>query len=59
MIPVKNIYYMLAYVFQILNEDGFKNVAVEQFDNVAELCAAILRFPTVKEGACPGVYPRN
>ncbi len=42
MIPVKNIYYMLAYVFQILNEDGFKNVAVEQFDNVAELCAAIL-----------------
>lgn len=42
MIPVKNIYYMLAYVFRILNEDGFKNVEVEQFENAAELCAAIL-----------------
>ena len=42
MIPVQNVYYMLTYVFQCLNEDGFKNVAVEQFDNVAELCAAIL-----------------
>ncbi len=42
MIPVRNIYYMLAYAFQVLNEDGYRNVATEQFDNVAELCAAIL-----------------
>ena len=42
MIPVKNVYYMLAYAFQVLNEDGYKNVATEQFNNVAELCAAIL-----------------
>jgi 5-methylcytosine-specific restriction enzyme subunit McrC len=33
---------MLAYAFQILNEEGYKEVSTEQFDNVAELCAAIL-----------------
>lgn len=42
MIPVQNIYYMLAYVFQVLNENGYKDIATEQFDNVGELCAAIL-----------------
>ena len=42
MIPVQNIYHMLAYAFQILREQGYKSIATEQFDNVAELCAAIL-----------------
>ena len=42
MIPVQNIYYMLSYAFQVLNEKGYKDIATEQFDNVAELCAAIL-----------------
>lgn len=42
MIPVHNIYYMLAYAFQILNENGYKDMETEQFDNVGELCAAIL-----------------
>ncbi|MEG0661612.1 MAG: 5-methylcytosine-specific restriction endonuclease system specificity protein McrC [Anaerorhabdus sp.] len=42
MIPVKNIYYMLSYSFQILNEQGYKNVQTEEFHNVAELCASIL-----------------
>ena len=42
MIPIKNIYYMLSYAFQVLNEKGYKNIETEQFDNVAELCAAIL-----------------
>lgn len=42
MIPIRNIYYMLSYAFQVLNEKGYKNIATEQFDNVAELCAAIL-----------------
>ena len=35
-------YYMLAYAFQVLHEQGYKNVATEEFDNVAELLAAIL-----------------
>ena len=42
MIPVQNIYHMLAYAFRVLNEDGYRSVATEQFHNVAELCAAIL-----------------
>ena len=42
MIHVQNIYYMLAYAFQVLNENGYKDIATEQFDNVGELCAAIL-----------------
>lgn len=42
MIPVRNIYYMLSYAFQVLNEQGYKKIAVEEFENTAELCAAIL-----------------
>ena len=42
MIPIRNIYYMLSYAFQILSEQGYKNIETEQFENVAELCAAIL-----------------
>ena len=42
MIPVQNIYYMLAYAFQVLNENGYKHIETEQFDNVGELCAAVL-----------------
>lgn len=42
MIPIQNIYYMLSYAFQVLNEQGYKNIATEQFTNTAELMAAIL-----------------
>lgn len=33
---------MLAYAFQVLRERGCRDVATEEFDNTAELCAAIL-----------------
>lgn len=42
MILVENVYYMLAYAFRVLNENGYKDIKTEQFDNVGELCAAIL-----------------
>ena len=42
MIRIQNIYYMLSYAFQILNEQGYKQVATEEFDNAADLCTAIL-----------------
>lgn len=42
MIPIRNIYYMLSYAFQVLNEQGYRKIATEQFHNVADLCAAIL-----------------
>ena len=43
MIPIKNLYYMLSYAFKILNEQGYKKLATEEFDNAGDLCAAILR----------------
>lgn len=42
MIPIKNIYYMLSYAFQILKEQGYKDLATEEFENGGDLCAAIL-----------------
>lgn len=41
-IPIKNVYYMLAYAFKVLNEKGYKRIETESFENAAELCAAIL-----------------
>ncbi len=42
MIPIKNIYYMLSYAFQTLNESGYANISTEEFDNTADLFASIL-----------------
>lgn len=42
MIKVQNIFYMLAYAFQVLNERGFKEFSAEKFDNIHNLLAAIL-----------------
>lgn len=42
MIPVQNVYYMLSYAFKVLNEQGYKRIATEEFNNTAELMAAIL-----------------
>lgn len=42
MIPVRNVYYMLAYAFRALDERGWGDFDAEEFDNVADLSAAIL-----------------
>ncbi|MCI6547407.1 MAG: 5-methylcytosine-specific restriction endonuclease system specificity protein McrC [Coriobacteriaceae bacterium] len=42
MIPVRNVYYMLAYAFRALDERGWGDFEAEEFDNAADLCAAIL-----------------
>ena len=42
MIRVRNLFHMLAYAFSALTEQGYRDVATEDFDNAAELCAAIL-----------------
>lgn len=62
MIPVQNIYYMLAYAFQVLNEAGYKHLATEQFNNVADLCAAILErgvSSQIKRGLMREYLPRR
>ncbi len=42
MIRCQNIYYMLSYAFRVLQEQGYREMALEEFPNVAELLAAIL-----------------
>lgn len=42
MIRIQNIYYMLAYAFHVLNEEGYKQVATEDFEYTSDLFAAIL-----------------
>ena len=41
-IRVRNLFHMLAYAFSALTEQGYRDVATEDFENAAELCAAIL-----------------
>ena len=48
MIPIRNIYYMLAYAFQALTAAGYRELATEEFENTADLCAAILCKGTSK-----------
>jgi len=42
MIKIQNIYYMLAYAFQVLKDDCYKNITTEDFEYVEDLLAAIL-----------------
>ena len=35
MIPIQNIYYMLSYAFQVLQEQGYRSVAAENFQNTS------------------------
>ncbi len=39
---IKNIYYMLSYAFNTLNQGGYENIEAEEFDNIHNLLAAIL-----------------
>ncbi len=39
---IKNIYYMLAYAFQVLRQKNYEQIASEEFDDVQDLFAAIL-----------------
>lgn len=55
MIRIQNIYYMLAYAFRVLHEQGYKDVATEDFENTAELLSAILCRGVsvqIKRGLC-------
>lgn len=41
-ILIKNIYYMLAYAFQVLKQSNYDQVTSEEFENIQDLFAAIL-----------------
>lgn len=42
MIPVRNVYHMLAYVFHMLKDGAYVHCATERFENVSGLLAEIL-----------------
>ena len=42
MIRIQNIYHMLAYAFQTLQGQGYRDITAEEFDNTADLLAEIL-----------------
>lgn len=42
MILIKNIYYMLAYAFYILEKQGYEKCSTEDFENASDLLCAIL-----------------
>ena len=41
-ILIKNIYYMLSYAFQTLNQSNYEEIAAEKFEDTQNLFAAIL-----------------
>jgi len=41
-IYIQNIYYMLAYAFSVLNEESYRKIEFEDFENAENLLAAIL-----------------
>lgn len=52
---IKNIYYMLAYAFNALDQGDCENIAAERFDNIHDLFAAILAKGIgrqLKQGLC-------
>lgn len=62
MIKIQNIYYMLAYAYQVLNEQGYKNIVTESFENTADLCSAILAkglSSQIKRGLGKEYIPRT
>lgn len=42
MIPVRNVYQMLSYAIDLMDEPTYRDFNAEPFDNAADLCAAIL-----------------
>ena len=42
MIRIQSIYHMLAYAFQTLQGQGYRDITAEEFDNTADLLAEIL-----------------
>lgn len=48
-IYIKNIYYMLSYAFNVLNEKSYKKIEVENFENISELLSEILAIGVYKQ----------
>lgn len=42
MIPVRNVYQMLSYALELMDEQTYRGFDAEEYDNAADLCADIL-----------------
>lgn len=42
MIPIKNVYHMLSYAWNVLTQDRFKGMELEDFDNIYDMLSSIL-----------------
>ncbi len=62
MIPIKNVYHMLSYAFHVLNDQGYKKVEFEEFENFLELGASIIAkgvTTQVKRGLAKGYITKS
>lgn len=61
-IPIRNIYYMIAYAFRSLQTGRYRRLATEHFDNASDLYAAILvqgMSDRLKRGLAKGYMPKQ
>lgn len=60
-IPIRNIYYMLSYVYQTLSLSEYKKIDVENFHNVADLYSEIIKIgiPALIRGGLMKDYIRS
>lgn len=52
---IKNIYYMLAYAFQVLRQNSYEDVTAEEFEAISDLFAEIL-FRGISRQLKQGLY---
>ena len=50
--PIRNIYYMLAYVYRPLNKSDYKKVSAEEFDDILALEPDMIVTCASQNAAC-------
>lgn len=54
-IPIRNIYYMLSYAYNVLKQDSFANLGEEEFENIYDLLTEIL-IRGIRNQVKKGIY---
>lgn len=48
-IQVKNIYWMITYALNVIDDKGIKNISTESFENIYDLCASLMSLALSKQ----------
>ena len=48
-IQVKNIYWMITYALNVIDDKGIKNISTETFENIYDLCASLMSLALSKQ----------